>query len=80
MTGLYDHQGVLRFTGRDTADCLEYAELFALSVDSYCISSLEKPPPDLPVQNLQALQDFQEGSALLALATDSAWLRPMAPV
>lgn len=29
MIGLYDHQGVLRFTGRDTADCLDYAELLS---------------------------------------------------
>ncbi len=41
MTGLYDHQGVLRFAGRDTADCLAYAELFALEPGSFSITSLE---------------------------------------
>jgi hypothetical protein len=30
LTGLYDNQGVLRFAGRDHADCLAYAELFGL--------------------------------------------------
>jgi len=31
LIGLYDHQGVLRFTGRDQAECLDYAELFAMA-------------------------------------------------
>lgn len=30
MTGLYDGDGVLRFSGRDRDDCLAYAELFGL--------------------------------------------------
>ena len=29
-TGLYDNQGVLRFSGQDRASCLAYAELFNL--------------------------------------------------
>jgi hypothetical protein len=36
LTGLYDHQGVLRFAGRDQADCLAYLELFGL--DPRCCS------------------------------------------
>jgi hypothetical protein len=40
MVGLYDHQGVLRFTGRDTGDCLDYAELFDLSPDGYSLELL----------------------------------------
>ncbi|MCP9772553.1 hypothetical protein KBY66_07920 [Synechococcus sp. Tobar12-5m-g] len=40
MIGLYDHQGVLRFTGRDTADCLDYAELFELRPDGYSLERL----------------------------------------
>jgi hypothetical protein len=41
LTGLYDHQGVLRFAGRDVDDCLAYAELFALPPGSFSITSLE---------------------------------------
>ncbi|MFQ6538493.1 MULTISPECIES: hypothetical protein [Aphanothece] len=40
MTGLYDSQGVLRFAGRDSQDCLAYAELFELSEGSYSLESL----------------------------------------
>lgn len=42
MTGLYDDQGVLRFSGRDQADCLEYAALFSMASGTYSITSLEK--------------------------------------
>jgi hypothetical protein len=40
VTGLYDNQGMLRFTGRDQADCLAYAELFGLGADGYSLASL----------------------------------------
>jgi len=40
VTGLYDSQGVLRFSGRDHADCLAYAELFALAPESFCLEPL----------------------------------------
>jgi hypothetical protein len=40
LIGLYDSQGVLRFTGRDSADCLAYAELFGLGQDAYSLISL----------------------------------------
>ena len=40
MIGLYDSQGVLRFTGRDQDDCLAYAELFSLTEDSYSLESV----------------------------------------
>ncbi len=40
MTGLYDNQGVLRFAGRDSEDCLAYAELFALERTGYSLESL----------------------------------------
>lgn len=40
MTGLYDNLGMLRFAGRDQADCLAYAELFGLGVDGYSLAAL----------------------------------------
>ncbi len=40
MTGLYDNQGMLRFAGRDQADCLAYAELFGLGADGYSLAAL----------------------------------------
>lgn len=40
MIGLYDHQGVLRFAGRDTDDCLDYADLFGLGPDGYTLQPL----------------------------------------
>jgi hypothetical protein len=42
LTGLYDHQGILRFAGTSASDCLAYAELFALPADSFTLMSLEK--------------------------------------
>ncbi|MCT0205945.1 hypothetical protein KQ302_12685 [Synechococcus sp. CS-602] len=40
MIGLYDDQGMLRFSGRDTLACLDYAELFGLTPDGYCLQAL----------------------------------------
>jgi hypothetical protein len=40
VLGLYDQQGLLRFSGRDLADCLAYAELFALAEGSFSLESL----------------------------------------
>ena len=48
MLGLYDQQGLLRFSGRDLADCLAYADLFALVAGSFTLVSLE-PGPCAPV-------------------------------
>ena len=44
MLGLYDQQGLLRFSGRDLADCLAYAELFALAEGSFSLESLQHDP------------------------------------
>lgn len=40
MFGLYDHQGMLRCSGRDQDECLAYAELFDLDPDRYSLVSL----------------------------------------
>jgi hypothetical protein len=39
-TGLYDSQGVLRFAGRNHADCVAYAELFGLDLLGCSITAL----------------------------------------
>jgi hypothetical protein len=39
--GLYDSEGVLRFSGRDPIDCLAYAELFGFEQAEYSIESIE---------------------------------------
>ena len=40
MFGLYDNQGVLRCTGRDLAECLDYVSLFGMAPDAYSVSDL----------------------------------------
>jgi hypothetical protein len=54
VIGLYDHQGVLRFAGRDADDCLDYAELFELRPEVYSLlpltSTVERPA--LPLATL----------------------------
>ena len=44
MLGLYDQQGLLRFSGRDLADCLAYAELFAPAEGSFSLEPLVHEP------------------------------------
>jgi hypothetical protein len=39
-TGLYDSQGVLRFSGHTRAACLAYAELFGLEDSDFTLVSL----------------------------------------
>ena len=41
LTALYDEQGVFRFAGQDSVDCLAYAELFDLQPDRYSLLELE---------------------------------------
>ena len=66
MTGLYDHQGVLRFSGRDSVECLEYAELFSLAAGSYILASLEKYDPVDPSLPLCQAPDAPAPAALLS--------------
>ena len=39
-TGLYDNQGVLRFSGADRVSCLSYAELFGLKDEDFTLVTL----------------------------------------
>ena len=55
MVGLYDQQGLLRFSGRDLADCLAYAELFALGEGSFSLEPLGHEPRLVREQNSEAL-------------------------
>ncbi|MEX1323402.1 MAG: hypothetical protein AB1Z21_04310 [Synechococcaceae cyanobacterium] len=47
MLGLYDSHGVLRYAGRDQADCLAYAELFGLDEAAYSLEPLAVRVMDL---------------------------------
>lgn len=47
MVGLYDSHGVLRYAGRDQADCLAYADLFGLEEASYSLEPLALQVIDL---------------------------------
>lgn len=40
MVGLYDSHGVLRYAGRDQADCLAYAEFFGLERAAFSLEPL----------------------------------------
>ena len=41
MFGLYDREGILRFTDSDKAACIAYAELFELGSTNYCLINLD---------------------------------------
>lgn len=40
MFGLYDQRGMLRYAGQGRAECLAYAELFALPEGTFCLEPL----------------------------------------
>ena len=40
MYGLYDNDGVLRFTNSDKEACLDYAQLFEMSSAHCCLMNL----------------------------------------
>ena len=40
MYGLYDRDGLLRFVNSDREACLDYAELFELNSENYCLMNL----------------------------------------
>ena len=40
MYGLYDKDGVLRFTNSDKEACLDYAQLFEMNSAHFCLINL----------------------------------------
>ena len=52
MYGLYDKEGILRFTDSDKDVCLAYAELFELGSTNYCLMDLATDTSDLKPTNL----------------------------
>ena len=40
MYGLYDREGILRFTDSDKEACIAYAKLFELESTNYCLMNL----------------------------------------
>ena len=40
MYSLYDKEGVLRFVNSDREACLDYAKLFELNSENYCLMNL----------------------------------------
>ena len=40
MYGLYDKDGVLRFTNSDKEACLDYAQLFEMNSAHFCLMNL----------------------------------------
>jgi hypothetical protein len=56
MLGLYDSDGILRFTGLDREACLAYARLFGLSLASCSLTDIPIPVP-LPVRTRRRRQE-----------------------
>jgi len=40
MYGLYDREGILRFVNSDKDACLDYADLFDLNSENFCLMNL----------------------------------------
>ena len=52
MFGLYDRDGILRFTDSDKDACIAYAELFELGSTNYCLMDLANDINKVNVTNL----------------------------
>ena len=52
MYGLYDKEGILRYTNSDKDACIAYAELFNLSETSYSLMTLSDNNDDRKDINL----------------------------
>jgi len=56
MYGLYDKEGILRFTDSDKDVCIAYAELFELGSTNYCLMNLANDTNKLKNTNLDQNQ------------------------
>ena len=56
MYGLYDKEGILRFTDSDKDACIAYAELFDLGSTNYCLMDLAKDTKQVKDSNLNQSQ------------------------
>ena len=56
MYGLYDKEGILRFTDSDKDACIAYAELFELGSTNYCLIDLAKDIKKIKGINLDQSQ------------------------
>ena len=56
MYGLYDKEGILRFTDSDKDACIAYAELFELGSTNYCLIDLAKDIKTIKGINLDQSQ------------------------
>ena len=52
MFGLYDKEGILRFSDEDKDVCIAYAELFELGSTNYCLIDLANNITKLKATNL----------------------------
>ena len=54
LFGLYDRDGILRFTGRDREACIAYAELFDLqSIECHLLDIPEAKPLQIKGQKIR---------------------------
>ena len=52
MYGLYDKEGILRFSDSDKDACIAYAELFELGSTNYCLMNLASDKKNVISTNL----------------------------
>ena len=52
MYGLYDKEGILRFSDSDKDACLAYAELFELGSTNYCLMDLANEAKKVKITDL----------------------------
>ena len=52
MYGLYDKDGILRFINSDKEACLDYADLFELNSEQFCLMNLVEIKDKLNYINL----------------------------